>query len=260
MSARLRLLPALTRAQLRLLPGRQLAVAAAAGIGFAVAGAVIPERPDLSGLLITARLAAVCGAAGVAFVLDDPAERTTTAVVPVPLRLRRGLRVLPAIPLAAAWWAALLLVVRDRLDPALWAGLPVRDLSLEAAGLLAVTVALAAAGLTATAERSGSVFAIPALLLGLLMAQTILPARLVLFAEPGSGAWTASHQRWAMLLGIAVAGFLLAGHDPAHRRLGALLTLGRAGSTARPAARPGSGHPGGPPRPSAPRPSPRPGR
>src|SRR6266581_3949225 len=44
----------------------------------------------------------------------------------------------------------------------------------------------------------------------------LLPARVALYAQPGSPGWAAAHQRWAMLLGVALAAFAVASRDPAH--------------------------------------------
>jgi RNA polymerase sigma-70 factor (ECF subfamily) len=110
----------------------------------------------------------------------------------------------------------------NRLSPELQAVLQATVLdglsTLEAAALLAVTLAVAAAGSHLAPERRGGVVAAPALLT-LATAAFLLPARVALYAQPGSAAWDGAHQRWAMLLGLALAAFALASRDPAHRRL-----------------------------------------
>jgi hypothetical protein len=50
-------------------------------------------------------------------------------------------------------------------------------------------------------------------------AAILLPARVALYALPGSPAWHGAHQRWAFLLGFALAAFAATSHDPARRRL-----------------------------------------
>ena len=90
--------------------------------------------------------------------------------------------------------------------------------TLEAAALLAVTLALAATGSRLAPERRGGVVAAPALLT-LATAAFLLPARVALYAPPGSAAWDGAHRRWAVLLGLALAAFAAASRDPAHRRL-----------------------------------------
>ena len=131
------------------------------------------------------------------------------------LLLRRTLRVALLLPATAAWWVAVVWRVRA-VYPGL--SLPVAALTLEAAALLAVTVALAAAGSRLAPERRGGVVAAPALL-ALASAACLLPAQVALYAQPGSAAWDGAHRRWALLLGLALAAFAVASRDPAHRRL-----------------------------------------
>jgi fluoroquinolone transport system permease protein len=47
----------------------------------------------------------------------------------------------------------------------------------------------------------------------------LLPARVALYVQPVSGTWAGAHQRWALLLALALAPFAAASRDPAHRRL-----------------------------------------
>jgi peptidoglycan/LPS O-acetylase OafA/YrhL len=96
--------------------------------------------------------------------------------------------------------------------------LPVAAFTLEAAALLAVTLALAAAGSRLAPERRGGVVAAPALL-ALTSVGFPLPARVALYAQPDGAAWDGAHRRWALLLGLALAAFAAASRDPAHRRL-----------------------------------------
>jgi hypothetical protein len=56
-------------------------------------------------------------------------------------------------------------------------------------------------------------------LLALASAAFLLPARAALYAQPGGAAWDGAHQRWALLLGLALAAFAAASRDPAHRLL-----------------------------------------
>jgi hypothetical protein len=213
------------RRQLRLVPALLVPTARAVGWGPPLAGFVLSlgllalaVRPGLElpagRLLLWLRLAMVVGALGCAFLLDDPSEPTTEAVAGS-LLLRRALRVALLLPATAAWWAAALWRVRA-VHPGL--PLPVAALTLEAAALLAVTVALAAAGSRLAPERRGGVVAAPALL-ALTSAAFLLPARVALYAQPGSAAWDGAHQRWTLLLGLALAAFAAASRDPAHRRL-----------------------------------------
>src|SRR5262249_32164335 len=160
------------------------------------------------------RLATIVAALGCAFLLDDPREPTTEGVAGS-LLLRRGLGGARLRPARAAGGVA----VRGRARPAHPARpLPVAALTLEAAAVLAVAVALAAAGARLTPERRGGVVAAPALL-ALACAAFLLPARVALYPPPGRAAWDAAHRRWAVLLGLALAAFATACRDPARRRL-----------------------------------------
>jgi hypothetical protein len=213
------------RRQLRLVPALLVPTVRAVGwapplaaFGLSLGLLALAVRPGLAlspeELVRWLRLATIVGALGWAFVLDDPSEPTTESVAGS-LLLRRVLRVALLLPAAAAWWVAVVWRVR-----AVYPGLqlPVAALTLEAAALLAVTVALATAGSRLAPERRGGVVAAPALL-ALASAAGLLPAQVALYAQPGSAGWDTAHQRWAVLLGLALAAFAAASRDPAHRRL-----------------------------------------
>ena len=213
------------RRQLRLVPALLVPTARAVGWAAPLAGfalslglLALAVRPGLElpagRLVLWLRLAMTAGALGCAFLLDDPSEPTTEGVAGS-LLLRRSLRVALLLPATAAWWAAVLWRVQA-VHPGL--PLPVAALTLEAAALLAVTMALAAAGSRLAPERRGGVVAAPALL-ALTSAAFLLPARVALYAQPGSAAWDGAHRRWTLLLGLALAAFAAASRDPAHRRL-----------------------------------------
>jgi hypothetical protein len=213
------------RRQLRLVPALLVPTARAVGWAAPLAGfalslglLALAVRPGLElpagRLVLWLRITMMAGALGCAFLLDDPSEPTTEGVAGS-LLLRRSLRVALLLPAAAAWWVAVVWRVRA-VHPGL--PLPVAALTLEAAALLAVTVALAAAGSRLAPERRGGVVAAPALL-ALTSAAFLLPAPVTLYAQPGSAAWGGAHRRWALLLGLALAAFAAASRDPAHRRL-----------------------------------------
>jgi fluoroquinolone transport system permease protein len=213
------------RRQLRLVPPLLVPTARAVGWAAPLAGfalslvllalAVLPDLELPAGrLVLWLRITMTVGALGCAFLLDDPSEPTTEGVAGS-LLLRRSLRVALLLPATAAWWAAVVWRVRD-VYPGL--PLPIAALTLEAAAVLAVTVALAAAGSRLAPERRGGVVAAPALL-ALASAAFLLPARVALYALPGSAAWDGAHRRWTLLLGLALAAFAAASRDPASRRL-----------------------------------------
>jgi fluoroquinolone transport system permease protein len=213
------------RRQLRLVPA--LLVPTARAVGWAAPLAAftlslgllaLAVRPGLAlpagRLVLWLRITMTVGALGCAFLLDDPSEPTTEGVAGS-LLLRRSLRVALLLPATAAWWIGVMWRVRA-VHPGL--PLPIAALTLEVAALLAVTVALAAAGSRLAPERRGGVVAAPALL-ALASAAFLLPARVALYAMPGSAAWDGAHRRWTLLLGLALAAFAAASRDPASRRL-----------------------------------------
>jgi hypothetical protein len=213
------------RRQLRLVPVLLVPTARAVGWAAPLAGfalglglLAVAVRPGLElpaeRLVLWLRIAMTVGALGCAFLIDDPSEPTTEGVAGS-LLLRRSLRVVLLLPATAAWWIAVVWRVRA-VQPGL--PLPVAALTLEAAALLAVTLALAAAGSRLAPERRGGVVAAPALL-ALAGAGFLLPAQATLYAPPDSAAWDGAHRRWALLLGLALAAFAAASRDPAHRRL-----------------------------------------
>ena len=213
------------RRQLRLVPALLVPTARAVGWAAPLAGfalslglLALAVRPGLElpaeRLVLWLRIAMTVGALGCAFLLDDPSEPTTEGVAGS-LLLRRSLRVVLLLPATAAWWIAVVWRVRA-VQPGL--PLPVAALTLEAAALLAVTLALAAAGSRLAPERRGGVVAAPALL-ALASAGFLLPAQATLYAPPDSAAWDGTHRRWALLLGLALAALADASRDPAHRRL-----------------------------------------
>jgi fluoroquinolone transport system permease protein len=220
----LRLVPALLHPTARAVGWAAALGAFALSLGL-LALAVRPGLPTPPADLVRwLRLAMIVAALGYAFLLDDPSEPSTEAVAGS-LLLRRTLRVALLLPATAAWWVAAVWRVRA-VHPEL--PLPVAALTLEAAALLAVTLALAAAGSQLAPERRGGVVAAPALL-ALASAAFLLPARVTLYAPPGGAAWDGAHQRWAILFGLALTAFALASRDPAHRRLPSQVrALGRA--------------------------------
>jgi hypothetical protein len=210
------------RRQLRLVPALLVPTARAVGWGPPLAAFIVSlgllalaVRP---GPLLPAdvlvrwlRIATTVSALGYAFLLDDPSEPTTEAVAGS-LLLRRTLRVALLLPATTAWWITAIWrvhAVQPRVP------LPSAALTLEAVALLAVTLALAAAGSRLAPERRGGVVAAPALLASA-GAAILLPARVALFVQPDSTGWTGAHQRWATLLGCAVVTFAIASRDPAH--------------------------------------------
>ncbi|WIM99004.1 hypothetical protein ACTOB_002632 [Actinoplanes oblitus] len=189
-----------------------VAFLAAAGVGLAIVAvpavlSVTLSPADLVGLL---RAAAVCGALGVAFLLDDPAA-ATIATVPTPRPVRYAARAGVALPPLAAWWALTLAVTVAGAEHGTAAGLPLGGVTVEAAALGAAAFAVAAV------RPRGGVVAAPAVL-ALVAAASQFPPALAFYVPPGDDRWAAAHGRWGVLLALAVAGAVSAVMEPARRR------------------------------------------
>ncbi|MEV0371124.1 hypothetical protein AB0I10_15035 [Streptomyces sp. NPDC050636] len=191
------------------------------------------------------RVATVLIALGAAFMLDDPAARTTE-VVPTPRLLLHGLRAFTAVITAGALWTAVLLLGRSAITGEERELLPEPGLALEAGALLLVVLMLASAGLKATAGIGGGLVAAPGAALLLLTAMLLpLPDGVALFPQPLTPEWGMSRQLWAGVAGIAVAvtGLLL--REPRRQRSGRARHAARGLDEAgRPASRGQTANPG----------------
>ncbi|MFE6483967.1 ABC transporter [Streptomyces sp. NPDC057757] len=202
---------ALVRPVWRGLPRRALAVGA--GLGLLLVGApwflsVSPETwPGLEML----RVAALAFGLGLAFLLDDPARNTTSAV-PTRRPVRVGLRVALVVPFAALWWtAALLLVPRD-------ARPPLGAVTLEAAAVAVLALAGASLAVRCTDAAEPGVAVSGALLGGGLTAALLLPHDWALIVPAADPRWTAAHERWAAVLLVAALTAGVAWAEPLRRR------------------------------------------
>jgi len=190
---------------IRWLPG-----AGAAGLGLVIVAvpalSSVRLRPDdLTDLL---RVAAVCGAVGLAFLLDDPAARSTETV-PVPLLVERVVRLAVGLPLALAWWAVTVAVTVAGAAPG--TGAPVREwsLTLEAGALFAAALALAALGGRFAGGAGGGTFAGPAVFVFAAIASQ-LPDRIALYVPADLADWSAARVRWVAVLVVALLAFVAA--------------------------------------------------
>jgi hypothetical protein len=210
-----RVLPLLIRPAARAMPWTAFLVAAAVGlaiVGVPAAFPVLLSDEDLVGLL---RAAAVCGALGAGFLLDDPAARTV-ATVPTSRPLRYAARAGVVLPSVAVWWALVLAVTVGGAEEGAGAALPLGDVTVEAAALGAVALAVSAVRLRRDGSIAGGVVAGP-VVLALVVVASRLPPGLVLYVPPGDGRWDAAHDRWGVLLAVAVAGMVWAALEPARR-------------------------------------------
>jgi hypothetical protein len=209
-----RVLPVLIRPAARAMPWA--AFLAAAGVGLAIVGvpAAFPVTLTAEDLVNLLRAAAVCGALGVAFLLDDPATRTI-ATVPTARSVRYAARAAVLLPAVAAWWVLVLAVTVSGAEEGIGATLPLGGVTVEAAALGAVAVAVSAIRLRGGAD-AGGVVAAP-VVLALVVTATRLPPELAFFVPPGDGRWNATHDRWAVLLAAAAAVSVWAGTEPLSR-------------------------------------------
>ena len=194
-------------------------VAVGAALGLAIV--LVPEAltTKLTGTQLTdlLRIAATCLALGAAFVLDDPATRSTPTV-PTSRLARNLIRAVIALPATALCWAVTLGLAKATAHhqaagnhSAAW-NLPAAALTLEAATLVATAVALAAMTARFNSDGNTGVFTAPAVLL-LVAVIWFLPHRLAIVVPPGDPHWTAAHHRWAVLLAVALIAFLWTSHE-----------------------------------------------
>jgi hypothetical protein len=167
------------------------------------------------------RVAGAAVAVAMGFVPDDPA-REGTQHQPVPLLLRRALRVGLALPVTAAIWLVCLWLAFRTWPPASGdtasvqpgADLPLAALTLEFAGLLALALALSAAATPFVPEAMGGVAAGPILIL-LVLVGGLLSTVMPLFAnDPIEPSWRTAHRTWWGILATAMAAFALWSRDP----------------------------------------------
>ncbi|MCX5558779.1 ABC transporter [Streptomyces sp. NBC_00038] len=195
----------------RSLPRR--ALASGAVLGLLIAGApwlLSVSRDSWPGLNIL-RASALAFGLGLAFLLDDPA-RHTTAAVPIRRPVRIGLRVAFAVPIAAIWWTAALLLVPGDVRP------PVGAVTLEAAAVAALALAGAAVAVRCTEAAEPGVGVSAGLLGGGLAAGLLLPHDLALVVAVNDPRWDGAHERWAGVLVVAVVVGVAAWAEPLRRR------------------------------------------
>jgi len=158
------------------------------------------------------RGAAILLAGGLAVALDDPAA-DLLAASPTTLARRWAARLGLAIGVTAGCWGLLLAWVGVVVH-----GVPWLALSVEAAALGGLALAISAALRRWRDVREPGALAAP-VLFGAVLAANLLPQRWALFAgDPAGAGWTAAHGRWTAVMVTAVAVVAVAGRDPARRR------------------------------------------
>ncbi len=192
-----------------------LAVGASLGLAIVLVPEALTTKLTDAHLVDLIRVAAACTALGTAFLLDDPATRSTPAV-PTSQLARDLVRVAVALPVVAVWWVATLALARLAAHRPHATHLPAGALTVEAAALIAAALALAATARRLNTDASTGVIAAPAVLV-LAGAIWFLPHTVALMTAPGDPHWTASHYRWAGLFAAGVVAFLWAGYEPTRR-------------------------------------------
>jgi hypothetical protein len=141
-----------------------------------------------------------------AFFLDDPTAETVGGT-PTPLLLRRGVQIVLGLPALFAIWGAILAYAGfEELHPAMW---------VEFAGMLALTLALAAIGARIIGSERAGMFAAPALMLVLVVSAFVSAKWRPLPLDPVGTGWFDLYGRWAIAFVVSSAVFLIAGRDPA---------------------------------------------
>jgi hypothetical protein len=172
--------------------------------------------------LLPLRVAAVLLCLGAAFVLDDDAGATVEPAV-ASLIVRRGLRLALTVPVVGmAWgvalWAASRLAASGQETGAVVPrSLPVAALTLEAAALLAVTLAAGAVSTPTLGHGKGGVAAGPTLLAFVMAMLSIRPYWQLFPSAAGEPGWAAAHARWALILLAAMIVLAVFSLDPARR-------------------------------------------
>ena len=152
------------------------------------------------GIVLALRLGAVCLAAGMAFVLDDPTE-DTTCMAPVSLLLRRTMRIALTLPPTAVAW--LLLIHLANSSPSVSADIPAWPFTLEFLALSAVALATAAVGSSHLVDRVGGIAGAGAPPVVAAVA-AFLPGRMRLWnAMPGTSGYESTARWWWALLLIS---------------------------------------------------------
>lgn len=189
---------------------RWLPLLAGSAVGFGLLFLARHAPTGSPGRITQVRIAAGALCLGAAFILDDPASETV-ASSPTPPLYRRAHRIVLALSVIGALWLMLLWYGHAPASPV--------GLTVELAGMLALTLAAAAIATRILREDLGGVAGGPALLF-LLACSALLPSRWALFAAvPSDPRWGASHWRWALLLALGTIGLLHQSLDPGRRGL-----------------------------------------
>ncbi|MCK9897293.1 hypothetical protein [Frankia sp. AgB32] len=196
--------------QIPLLVGATLA---AALVVAPAAGGTDLDVGSWAGLL---RFAAMIAALGVTFVLDDPSA-ATTSVLPVSRALRYALRVAVAVPASVLGWLAAATAGHQVAVSHVSTPLRLPALTLEAATIFVLAVAITVGVARLRPDGSIGVVAAPVYLI-VVGALYALPGRAALFVATTSAQWDEVHQIWGLLLIVSTSAAFLLAREPASRR------------------------------------------
>lgn len=155
--------------------------------------------------ILVLRVAVLLLCMGTAFVLDDPTEETI-GHVPTPLVMRRTLRVVLVLPLVSTMWFVMSRVAGT--VPAREGGpMPIGDLTIEAATLLAIALTSACVGAKLTADRLGGIVAAPAVFALIGIAMFLPPDQRMILGSPADARWEDAHDWWAAVLAGVIVCF-----------------------------------------------------
>ncbi|GIG20208.1 hypothetical protein Cch01nite_09320 [Cellulomonas chitinilytica] len=171
-----------------------------------LAGCVVAA--DDSPPLTFVRLALVALAAAAAWILDDPAAAAVDAVPRTRLRRTLARSVALAVPLSVWVVAVVALDLRSTATPA-------GALLVEGAGILTITVALAAMLRFAGRDEPGDVAA--TVVCAAMVALIVFPHPWSAHVFPVEDGWTGSSVLWSALGAAAAAVVVAASRDPARR-------------------------------------------
>ena len=179
------------------------ALLASFAIAFLIVWWLGQDSAAMGDVVLSLRLGALSLAAGMAFVLDDPTEESTS-MTPVSLLVRRAIRISLTLPGVAAAWLLLIRVANGA--PAATAEIPAWPFTLELLAFSAVALAGAAIGSRHLADRPGGTIGAGAALL-VAVGAAFLPGKLQLWDQmPGTSGYANTTKWW---WGIVVAGGLV---------------------------------------------------
>ncbi|MGW0862605.1 ABC transporter [Streptomyces sp. NPDC002611] len=193
----------------RTLPLGMVGSAGAAGLLMAALTRTTGEAGEWLALPLL-RAAILAFAVGLVFLLDDPA-RHTTSTVPTPRTVRTGLRVALVLPLMTAWWTVALLLVPRDIRP------PVADITLEAASAFALALTAAVIAVRHTDLTHPGPRLAAGLLTSAVLTLLFWPDRWALFVPVQDDRWAAAHDRWAVVLAVALLVGVLGVGEPVRR-------------------------------------------